>query len=350
MTALDRTIRGLAPAYFSMVMATGIVSIAVNVEGLHRLSAVLMWVAGIAYVVLILLNAVRLVRYRHAVATDLRIPQRTFGFFTLVAATGVLGARLVQDGYLTAASILLVVTALLWLVLGYALPPLAFTAREGMSQLERADGTWFLWVVATQSVAVLAAAIQPHVTVGQAELALLAVLCWAVGVFLYVAVALFVASRIFMHHPAPDQLGGAYWIAMGATAITVVAGANIGAMADVPVLSTVRGTIEAGSVLFWAFGTWLIPPLVFAGYWRHVRHRVPLRYDVSLWAIVFPLAMYGVGCHQIGSVNDLPLLENLGLVEIWIAIVAWVLTFCGFVASLVGRRPRLMPRRAPSRP
>lgn len=181
-------------------------------------------------------------------------------------------------------------TAGTWLLLGYVLPPLAFTVVGGIPRLERADGTWFLWVVATQSVAVLAAAIQPHVENWRSELALFAVLCWAVGIFLYMAVALFVALRVFLYHPKPGQLGGAYWIAMGATAITVVAGANIGVMVDAPILHVTRTTIEAVSLFFWAFGTWLIPPLVFAGYWRHVIHRIPLRYEVSFWSIVFPSA------------------------------------------------------------
>ncbi|WP_308128727.1 tellurite resistance/C4-dicarboxylate transporter family protein [Gordonia sihwensis] len=343
---LDDVIRELNPAYFSLVMATGIVSIATEIEGWRLLSVILMWITGLAFGVLLLLNAARLARHRDAVVFDLRVPNRTFGFFTVVAATSVLGTRLMLDGHLVAALVLLGFAASMWLVLGYALPPMAFTARIGQSQLERADGTWFLWVVATQSVAVLAAAVQPHVTSGQAELALLAALCWAVGVFLYMAVALFVAARIFMHHPKPDQLSGAYWIAMGATAITVVAGANIESMADVPVLDVMRGTVESVSVFFWAFGTWLVPPLLFAGYWRHIRHRIPLRYDASFWAIVFPLGMYGVGSHQIGSVNGIPLIDHIGHVEIWIATAAWFVTFAGFAASLAGRSPRLLPLRS----
>ncbi|MGB3698082.1 MAG: tellurite resistance/C4-dicarboxylate transporter family protein, partial [Gordonia sp. (in: high G+C Gram-positive bacteria)] len=327
----DHMIRGLNPGYFSLVMATGIVSIAAGLQRWHPLSVALMWICGVAYVVLLVLNAVRLLRYRAAVAFDLRLPGRTFGFFTIVAATGVLGSRLMFDGHLSAALVLLAVAVALFLVLGYALPPLAFVARTGQPQLERADGTWFLWVVATQSVAVLAAAVQPHVSTGQAELALLAVVCWSVGVFLYMAVALFVASRIFMYHPNPGQLTGAYWIAMGATAITVVAGATIAGMTDAPILHPTRATVEAVSIFFWGFGTWLVPPLLFAGYWRHIRHRIPLRYDVSVWSIVFPLGMYGVGCHQLGIVNDVPLLDRIGHVEIWIAVAAWALTFVGFL-------------------
>ncbi|ALG83914.1 tellurite resistance/C4-dicarboxylate transporter family protein [Gordonia phthalatica] len=333
---LGDSILGLNPAYFGMVMATGIVSIAASIEQWHELSVALLWVSIVSYAALVVLNLLRLIYFRENVARDLRVPNRTFGFFTIVAGTGVVGARLVMDGHVTVAMVLLGLNAALWLIFGYVLPPLAFTVRGGLPRLERADGTWFLWVVATQSVAVLSAAIQPHVTAGRTELALLAVFCWAVGVFLYMAVALFVAFRVFMYHPKPGQLSGAYWIAMGATAITVVAGANIATMVDVPILRITRETIEAVSLFFWAFGTWLIPPLVFAGYWRHGIHKVSLRYDISFWSIVFPLGMYGVGCHQLGMVNKMPILDAVGHVEIWVAVAAWALTFAGFLAKVFG--------------
>lgn len=52
---------------------------------------------------------------------------------------------------------------------------------------------------------------------------------------------------------------------MGATAITVVAGARIVQMENAPVVNATRGLIAGTSVLFWTFGSWLIPPLVAAG-------------------------------------------------------------------------------------
>jgi tellurite resistance protein TehA-like permease len=78
---------------------------------------------------------------------------------------------------------------------------------------------------------------------------------------------------------------------MGATTITVVAGARIVEMAEAPMVDTTRGLIAGLSVVFWAFGTWLIPPLVAAGIWKHLVHRVPLRYEAPLWSVVFPVGM-----------------------------------------------------------
>jgi tellurite resistance protein TehA-like permease len=121
---------------------------------------------------------------------------------------------------------------------------------------------------------------------------------------------------------------------MGATAITVLAGARIVQMSDTPI-SVVRGLIAGASVVFWAFGSWLIPPLVAAGVWRHVVHRIPLRYEAPLWSVVFPLGMYGVGSHYLGQVDHLPIVEDIGYVETWVALAVWAATFTAMAYDLV---------------
>ena len=93
---------------------------------------------------------------------------------------------------------------------------------------------------------------------------------------------------------------------MGALAITVLAGARIVEMADAPMVAATRDLIAGLAVVFWAFATWLIPVLVAAGWWRHVVRRVPLRYDATLWSIVFPLGMYAVAGIYLGRADDLP--------------------------------------------
>ncbi|WP_235831424.1 tellurite resistance/C4-dicarboxylate transporter family protein [Gordonia zhaorongruii] len=332
-TGSDGMVRNLDPGYFSMVMATGIVSVAAHLQGWTMLSSILLWIACAGYAILVALNLVRLSRHSDAVVADLAGAGRTFGFFTFVAATAVIGTRLVIADEIGAAAVLLGLAGAAWLVLGYVLPACAFGSRGGGRALREADGSWFIWTVATQSVAVLSATLAPHVDSGRAQLALLAVACWAVGAFLYLATAVLVAARILLYRPDPREVSGAYWVAMGATAITVVAGMSIDGMHHVPILEVTGGAIAALSVLFWAFGTWLIPPLMFLGYWRHRRSRVPLRYEVSLWAIVFPLGMYGVASRELGLVHDLPILDAIGHVEIWVALAAWSVTFIGMLAA-----------------
>jgi len=261
-------VRTLNPGYLALVMATGIISVAMSEHGVPGLSLALLWLAAACYVVLVVLYAWRLVSYRADVGRDLRDPARAFGFFTIVAGTDVLGTRLAADGRHLTAFALLAAASAAWLVLVYLIPWLATLNGHG-HVLAEVNGTWFIWAVSTQSLAVLSATLEPTVQTGRAALAFLAVFCWSVGIFLYGAAAVFVAARILSYGLSPRDLTPPYWVAMGATAITVLAGARIAAMASAPAVDVTRHLIAGFSVLFWAFGTWLFPALIAAGVWRH---------------------------------------------------------------------------------
>ncbi|KLI05747.1 tellurite resistance protein permease [Mycolicibacterium conceptionense] len=327
-------VRTLHPGYFALVMATGIMSLAMTYHRVHALSVVLLWVAASAYVLLVALTVARIVTARREFVADLTDPSRGFAMFTFVAATCVLGARLATDGHYGLAFTLLAIGWVAWMVLGYVVPWTAVLGQAVRPVLQRANGTWFIWVVASQSVAVLAAALQPQIAAGRSELALLAVFSWSVGIFLYGAAGIFVAVRLLVYPLLPADLTPSYWVAMGATAITVVAGARIVEMADAPMVAATRGLIAGASVFFWAFGTWLIPPLIAAGIWRHWVHHIPLRYDATLWSVVFPLGMYGVGGHYLGQADQLPIVERIGYIESWIALAVWALTFLAMLHHL----------------
>lgn len=75
------------------------------------------------------------------------------------------------------------------------------------------------------------------------------------------------------------------------------------------------------------FGTWLIPPLLAIGWWRHVRHGVALRYETTWWSIVFPLGMYSAAGHDLGVADRLPFVTGLGDVVSWVAVAAWLIAF-----------------------
>ena len=201
--------------------------------------------------------------------------------------------------------------------------------------LTSANGTWFIWVVASQSVAIAAASLEVVVSGGRSGLAILAVFSWSVGVFLYAAVGVFVALRLVLYRLEPEQLDPPYWVAMGAVAITVLAGARIVEMQTAPMVDATRALIAGMSVVFWCFATWLIPVLVAAGLWRHAVKRVPLGYTPALWSIVFPLGMYAVASTYLGRADHLPILEAIGAGWIWVALTAWALVFAGMVSDII---------------
>ncbi len=347
------SVRSLTPGYFALVMATGIVSVGLNLEGHRTASLALLGLACLAYVLLIALNVVRFTRYFDAVQDDFRDPRRAFGFLTFVAGTNVVGVRLGAEGHYWATTALFAVSVLLWLVLGYVIPWTAVLGRTERPVVATANGSWFIWVVASQSVATAAATLEPVMGSWRRELAIVAVFAWSVGVFLYGAAGVFVAARIMLYPFKPADLTPPYWVAMGACAITVLAGARVVEMLDAPMVNVTRGLVAGVSVMFWCFATWLIPALVAAGCWRHGYHRVPLSYEASLWSIVFPLGMYAVASIYLGQADNLPVVSGIGTV--WLVLVAapaWALAFTAMLVNLVrtvlrpGSTPTLTLRRA----
>ncbi|HEX6445979.1 MAG TPA: hypothetical protein VF053_12880, partial [Streptosporangiales bacterium] len=154
---LRESVRTLHPSYFALVMATGIVSAGLRDHGVPALSTALMWLTAACYLFLVVLLGWRLLAFAGEVRRDGSDPQRGFGFFTFVAGTEVLGTRLALAGHHGAATGLLVLGGVSWLVLGYLIPSTAILGGAIRPIVAGANGTWFIWAVGTQSVAVLTA-------------------------------------------------------------------------------------------------------------------------------------------------------------------------------------------------
>ncbi|CAI9417055.1 hypothetical protein HIDPHFAB_02925 [Nocardioides sp. T2.26MG-1] len=335
-------VEGLAPGYFALVMASGILSVGMQLQGHRALSLALLAVCGAAFVLLLALTSWRFVSYRAATTDDFLDPRRGFGFFTFVAGTNVLGVRLGLEGHYTMTAVLFALAGTAWLVLGYVVPWTAVLGPQPRPVVALANGTWFIWTVATQSVATVAATLEPQVQTGRAALALVAVVAWSVGVFLYAVTGVVVTLRLMLYDFGPEDLNPPYWVAMGALAITVLAGARIVEMADAPMVAVTRSLIAGLAVVAWAFASWLIPPLVAAGWWRHVVRKIPLRYDATWWSIIFPLGMYAAAGIYLGRADHLPLVHRIAAVELWVAFAAAVAVFVAMVVHVdrtVRRRP-----------
>jgi tellurite resistance protein TehA-like permease len=324
---LGQSVKTLTPGYFALTMASGIVSVGMEIEGFTTLSVVLLVICAASFAVLLALTSWRAISYPGAIRDDFMDPRRAFGFFTLVAGADVLGVRLFMAELPWFTGALLLVAGATFLVIGYVIPWTAALSKQKQSVVATANGTWFIWVVASQSIAIAAATLEPGAGSARAVLALVAVVAWSVGVLLYGATAVFVALRLMLYPFGPEDFNPPYWVTMGALAITVLAGARIVDMAQAPMVMATGHLIAGLSVVFWGIATWLIPPLIAAGLWRHLMHRFPLRYEPTLWSIIFPLGMYAVASLSLGATDNLPIVLWIGKVELWVAFAAWLLTF-----------------------
>lgn len=321
-------------------MATGIVSIGLREAGFEWPSLALLILGVAAYVFLAVLYALRGIRYPSEVMRDLRNPADSFGYFTIVAGTGVLAVGLLDTPFSNVSVVLVGVAALIWLVLGYAIPWFVLMERDGQPILKRTNGTWFVWSVASQSLAVGLAAVESLVPQLSTLIGMLAVLSWSVGALLYAGISVLVILRIVHLGLSPKDFTPPYWVSMGALAISVVAGTGIIDMSATPMVRAAAAFIGGTVISFWCFAAWLIPMLLAAGFWRHVLNRIPLRYTPGLWSMVFPLGMFAVASMRLGRVEEIPWIEVIGTSFLWIAVLAWVLVAIAFVVKAVPARER----------
>lgn len=331
-------VRDLHPAYFAFVMATGIISTGTSLLGPAWLSLALLVAASAGVAVLGVALVLRLAFFRSSFAADIREPDRVFGFFTISAGLGVVGVRIALAGHPLGTAILAAMAAAVWLVLAYGIPASLLLTRTQGSVLSGVNGSWLLWIVATQSLSLGAAILVPAWPSQAALLAPVATGLWCVGLLLYLIVVALILLRWLAIPVTPATLGPPYWILMGATAISVLAGAKDLALPEtIPVVRATAGFTEGFSFALWAFGTWWIPLLIIFGLWRHVLRRWPLSYEPTLWSVVFPLGMYSVATLTFGRAAHLAFMEPLARFMLWVAVAAWALVAAAFLARLARR-------------
>ncbi|MGH3654900.1 MAG: tellurite resistance/C4-dicarboxylate transporter family protein [Glutamicibacter sp.] len=328
-------LENLSPGYFALTMGTGIVSVGLHEAGWDLFSRILLVIAAVTYALLWVLYIWRAVAFSEAMKADLRGPEMAFGYFTVVAGTDVLAVRLGAEGFGAISMGLVTLAAILWFIFGYALPWQVFLTRDGKPILSRVNGTWFIWAVASQSLAIGLSVIQPYAANGKSLIGLLAVLTWSVGVALYAGVAVLVLLRILYFGMTPKEFEPPYWVAMGAMAIAVVAGSKIIAMESTPMVDATRALIAGTVAAFWSYCLWLIPILVGAGVWRHVVHRVPLAYTPTLWSIVFPIGMFAVASINLGRVDSLPVVETIGHGALIAALLVWTTALVAMIRHYI---------------
>ena len=338
----------LDPGYFALVMATGIVSIGSRLLGHTVLAEALLVATIVGFVILLLANVVRAVRFPRRFSASLRAPSSAVAYFTVVAGTNVLATALLAHQLWLASLILGIAAFLIWLALTYGLF-CSIVLAGNRPMLREITGVWLVWVVGTQSVAVLATALAAQLpwAVGQDMLGATSVLFWGVGIVLYLILVVIIFLRLFLIETTPAEMGPAYWILMGATAISVRAAAGIlmlSGTAPSSLLTEMHSFVAGASVVLWSFGSWFIPMLVLFGLWRYFVRGYPWTYEPKLWSVVFPLGMYAVASVTLGRAIDFEFMRELAAVWVWFGVAAWgavaVLMLMAIARSLRQRDPR----------
>lgn len=337
---LQSGLADLSPAYFAMVMATGIVSLAAHLQGFQATARLLFHFNVVAWLVLWLLSVLRLLRHPGRFFADMVDHLRGPGFFTMVAGTAMLGSQfaiLAADDRLATA--LAGLALLLWTGLTYTIF-IAFTIKEHKPALDQGiSGAWLLAVVATQSLAVLSALLAAHTSQPwKLELNFFALSMWLWGGMLYIWMMSLIFYRYTFFRLAPDDLTPPYWINMGAMAISTLAGSLLIVNApQAPFLHSMLPFLKGFTIFYWVTGTWWVPMLLLLAIWRYLVKRFPLKYDPLYWGAVFPLGMYSASTHEMVQALGVDFLGFLAPLFLYIALTAWAATFIGLARQLLQR-------------
>ncbi len=328
----------LSPAYFGLVMATGIVSLGASMMGRPLIAQTLLYLNVVQYVVLCVLYALRGFHHPRRFFGDMVDHLKGPGYFTMVAGTGILASQFfVQAGNVRIGLALWLVAVLLWVGLTYTIFT-AFTVKSEKPTLDQGiSGGWLLAVVATQSLAVSSALLAVHTAQPfRLELNLMALSMWLWGGMLYIWMMSLIFYRYVFFRFSPGDLSPPYWINMGAMAISTLAGSLLILNAPhAPFLVSLLPFLKGFTVFYWATGTWWIPMLLLLGVWRYGFQRFPFTYDPLYWGAVFPLGMYAASTWQMDQAMEFGFLAGMPRVFLHIALFAWLVTFVGMARGVV---------------
>jgi len=335
----DGRLATLHPAYFALVMATGIVSIASALLDLRPVAVGLLAANCVFYIALWILTILRIVRFGDRVAADLSHHGRAVGFFTTVAATCVLGSDLLVVGNAWTLAVWLWTGGIvLWAVVTYTVFTLLTVKEQKPPLADGINGGWLLSVVAAQSVSVLGSQLASGFGANAPLVLFFCFAMWLGGGMLYIWIISLIFYRYTFFEMHPSDLAPPYWINMGAVAISTLAGALLVLAAPhSSIVSDALPFIKGFTLMFWATATWWIPMLVILGIWRHGYSHFPLRYDPLYWGAVFPIGMYTVCTYRLSQALNAPFLLAIPRVFVYLALAAWAVTLLGLGHQLARR-------------
>lgn len=334
--ALKKEVQKLPPAYFTLVMSIGIVSIGADFLKFTLIGEVLFWVNNTVFGILMLMLLSRLLFYPKRILTDLKSFKKGAGFLSLIAAVSILGIQYQLKQLHSVASVLFWIGLIVWVLLIYAFLTSVTTKPEKPSLEKGISGVWLLMVVCTQALAILGTLLNKHLSFSSKEVIFISLCLYTVGIFFYIVLITLIFYRLSFFHAGPKEITPPYWVNEGAMGITTIAGAVF--MQNIT--STTGFTefipfIKGISLLAWATATWWIPFIILLEIWKYGIRKVSLSYTPTYWALVFCVGGYAVATHLFSKALGISFLKSIPEGVFFIALALLGLVFVGMCFSIV---------------
>lgn len=333
---LHTGVSSLSPDYFSLVMATGIVSIAAHIFHYVLFSQILFYLNIAAYVALCILFGAQIIFYWKRFRSHFFNLEKNMGFLSFVAANCILGSQFIAISHNYSAGIIFLSIGIAsWIFLIYSLFAVHIEKRYKPS-LKVISGMWLLIVVSTQAISVLSIQLAEYLPIPYEGVLFFSLIMFLIGCMFYIILITLILYRLLFFEVRAQNMKTPYWISMGADAITVLAGASLLTIASKwPLLIDLLPFLKGLTLLFWAIGTWWIPLMILLGIWRHIIKKIPVKYVSHYWGMVFPLGMYTVCTVKLSHVLQLPFLMPIPSVFVIISLSTWALVFIGMLFSIM---------------
>lgn len=327
----------LPTAYFALVMSTGIVSIASYYFDYILLASMLLYFNIAAYLFLLFLYTLRLITFPSKFIADIKDHAKSPGLLTFVAGSCVLGSQFVIIvGNYAIATILFYIGLIAWFILIYTVFTV-FTVKKGKPTINTAiSGVWLLIIVSTQSISVLASQLTGYIPFPTDLVLFFALAMFLCGCMFYIIIITLIVYRMSFYEMRAEEFAPAYWINMGAVAISTLAGSNLILNAhNWLFIQEILPFLKGFTLFYWAIGSWWIPLIVILGIWRHIFNQLPLKYHPSYWGMIFPLGMYTACTVKLSQALELTFLMTIPSFFIYIALAAWSVAIISMFYSIV---------------
>lgn len=327
-----------SPIDFAMVMATGIIAIAALLEGYMWLAWSLFFIDVFLFIFLLIFLLQRCLFQWPTLIKDFKSYERGPGVFTFVIAMCMIGNEVILfNKWMMLGKIILTIAVIFWLIINYGFFFYITTTNHKKSLKDGISGSWLLTVVSIQAIAVLII----YCSASSEAAMFIATCLFFTGCVFYLYLMSLIVYRISFFELHAKDLGAAYWINMGATAITTLAGSLLLLNGkEFHLIAALLPFIKGLTLLFWSAGTWWIPLLIMLGIWRHGIRKVkpPITasgYSPTYWAFVFPLGMYTASTFRLSETLDLTFLKVIPKYFIFFAIITWMAVMTGFISHLI---------------